>query len=254
MPRRARTPKLSAKLAALPWWASVFLAGVVYLGLRHGLAGHPPTDPALAGAARILAPLAGPIGLVLLLPAPLSWFRARRRRRLLDRQTGLESLKAVSWQDFEKLCGEAYRRQGFKVRETGRDGPDGGVDLELRKGGETWLVQCKRWRNVRVGVREVRELYGIVAGERAERGVLVTCGGFTPEARDFALGKPLDLVDGPALLDLVREVRRGPATAPVCPNCGAAMVLRTARHGPKAGGQFWGCSTFPRCRAILDIR
>ena len=55
----------------------------------------------------------------------------------------------MSWQDFEKFCGEAYRRKGFVVQESGRAGPDGGVDLVLRKGGETWLVQCKRWRNVK---------------------------------------------------------------------------------------------------------
>jgi ssDNA-binding Zn-finger/Zn-ribbon topoisomerase 1 len=36
---------------------------------------------------------------------------------------------------------------------------------------------------------------------------------------------------------------------PVCPSCGKPMVLRTAKTGPKAGGQLWGCSGFPRCRA-----
>ena len=36
---------------------------------------------------------------------------------------------------------------------------------------------------------------------------------------------------------------------PICPRCGNAMVLRTARRGPNAGGQFWGCSGYPRCRA-----
>jgi restriction system protein len=39
---------------------------------------------------------------------------------------------------------------------------------------------------------------------------------------------------------------------PICPRCGKAMVLRTAKKGPNAGGQFWGCSGFPRCRAIKD--
>jgi hypothetical protein len=42
-------------------------------------------------------------------------------------------------------------------------------------------------------VREVRELYGIVAGAGARRGVLVTCGGYTAEATAFAKVKPLDL-------------------------------------------------------------
>jgi restriction system protein len=36
---------------------------------------------------------------------------------------------------------------------------------------------------------------------------------------------------------------------PSCPRCGSAMVLRTARSGRNSGGQFWGCTSFPRCRA-----
>lgn len=38
---------------------------------------------------------------------------------------------------------------------------------------------------------------------------------------------------------------------PQCPKCGRPMVKRTARRGANAGGEFWGCSEFPRCRAIL---
>ena len=43
------------------------------------------------------------------------------------------------------------------------------------------------------------------------------------------------------------------AAAPVCPACGKAMLLRTARKGPKAGSQFWGCSGFPECRKTLQV-
>lgn len=42
-------------------------------------------------------------------------------------------------------------------------GPDCGIDLTLDKGGETFLVQCKRWRATKVGVEVVRELYGAMA-------------------------------------------------------------------------------------------
>jgi len=40
-------------------------------------------------------------------------------------------------------------------------------------------------------------------------------------------------------------------TPPACPRCGAPMVLRKATKGNNAGGSFYGCSTFPKCRAIL---
>lgn len=39
--------------------------------------------------------------------------------------------------------------------------------------------------------------------------------------------------------------------SPRCPICGSEMVLRTARSGSNQGGQFWGCSDYPRCRGIL---
>lgn len=40
---------------------------------------------------------------------------------------------------------------------------------------------------------------------------------------------------------------------PICPKCGSKMVLRTAKSGGNAGGKFWGCSSFPRCRSVLPV-
>ncbi|MPN50852.1 hypothetical protein SDC9_198492 [bioreactor metagenome] len=42
-------------------------------------------------------------------------------------------------------------------------------------------------------------------------------------------------------------------SAPACPKCGSKMILRTAKSGANAGGQFWGCSNFPRCRSVLEF-
>lgn len=38
-----------------------------------------------------------------------------------------------------------------------------------------------------------------------------------------------------------------------CPRCGADLVIRTAQKGSNAGGKFWGCSSFPKCRYIENI-
>lgn len=38
-----------------------------------------------------------------------------------------------------------------------------------------------------------------------------------------------------------------------CPRCGSQMILRTAKRGANAGRQFWGCSKFPKCRAVINI-
>jgi len=40
---------------------------------------------------------------------------------------------------------------------------------------------------------------------------------------------------------------------PSCPQCGKAMVLRTAKTGRNAGGQFWGCSAYPECKSVVEL-
>ena len=44
-----------------------------------------------------------------------------------------------------------------------------------------------------------------------------------------------------------------PTAAPVCPQCGKPMALRTARKGRNAGSQFWGCSGYPNCKATRNL-
>lgn len=44
-----------------------------------------------------------------------------------------------------------------------------------------------------------------------------------------------------------------PSSMPVCPKCGAAMVLRTAKQGDSAGKQFYGCPNYPKCREIVPV-
>jgi restriction system protein len=212
-----------------------------------------------------LAPM---VALMFLLPALVSAFRHWRARRLLHSQTGLDSIRAMSWQRFETLVAEAYRCAGYSVEETGGGGPDGGIDLIARKAG-TFLVQCKQWKAYQVGVKEARELFGLVAAERAAGGILITSGRFTADAQAFAHGKPLELIDGPRLLELVRLVQNGQsaiptiagesqkaagsAAPPACPACGQRMVMRTSKRGSSAGQRFWGCSGYPGCRGTVNL-
>lgn len=42
-------------------------------------------------------------------------------------------------------------------------------------------------------------------------------------------------------------------TAPTCPKCGGSMLLRTAKSGANAGGQFWGCANYPKCRSVVPV-
>jgi restriction system protein len=247
-------------LALLPWWVDVILAVIVYLSMKYLIPAIKFQNPFYAGMAKAAPGLATVIAGIILATAAVSAINSWRKGQLLERQKGIGSIRSISWQEFEELVGEAYRRRGYRVTETGGGGPDGGVDLILRKNGEHLLVQCKNWR-MDVGVKIVRELYGVVAAKGATGGIVICSGTFTREARDFARGKPIELIEGTALARMVEEVKRKPPsinvnpilsgaqqTVNLCPLCGGEMVLKTARRGPQAGEDFWSCSAFPKCR------
>jgi restriction system protein len=282
-------------LAMLPWWINVIFAVVVYLSLKFWIPSIAFQNPFYKGMAMAVPSFAPVASVLLLFVAAISAFNAWRKGQLLDRQKDIGTLRKISWQEFEELVGEAYRRKGYAVTENGGGGADGGVDLVLKRGGEILLVQCKHWKMDKVGVKIVRELYGVVAAEGATGGVVISSGTFTQEAQDFAKGKPIELLGGSELLNIIAEVQKPPTGAVllerrsptevstwqpalekksdsprsvasgemhpsptsvnnkpndnVCPICGVEMVLRTAKKGPKAGEQFWGCSAFPKCRA-----
>lgn len=49
------------------------------------------------------------------------------------------------------------------------------------------------------------------------------------------------------------HARTDPGAVRHCPRCGGLLVLRTARRGSRAGGQFWGCSAYPKCRLVQPL-
>lgn len=267
-------------VAMLPWWAGVALAMGSYL-LLHSIASAPmppmTTSQQISGAISTMLirafATAGQyvLPLLCLLGAFVSFMRRRKRTALLDKTTASPSANALndmSWQEFELLVGEGFRRQGFEVTELGGPQADGGVDLVLRKGTETHLVQCKQWKAYKVGVDTVRQLYGVMAARGAAGGYVITSGDFTSDARAFADGRNITLIDGSRLFAMIKQAKEGgapkggakpkvsaarPAPAqtnamPSCPKCAKPMVRRTAKTGVNAGKEFWGCSTFPACR------
>jgi len=52
---------------------------------------------------------------------------------------------------------------------------------------------------------------------------------------------------------LAERNRKSDDSIPRCPNCGKAMVLRTAKSGKNAGKQFWGCSAYPECKGVVNL-
>lgn len=260
-------------LTITPIWVGPLLAVLTFALFRYiaPLAFPPRHDaPDVGVVLRDFLPMLGWIlagaVLVLWIAAELSKLFSRK---LLDRQSGIESIRELSWPAFEQLVCEGYRRKGFVAQTVGSSSGDGGVDVELHSGGRRVLVQCKQWRAFKVGVATIREMLGVVVSQRASGGIVVTSGRFTQEARRFAESNPLiELVDGPELARLIGGVQlsgkqtslrpTSPTTplraaSPSCPLCGSIMVSRKARRGHLEGTQFWGCSKFPACRGTRAV-
>ena len=212
-----RKASLLDDLGRQPWWVSVVLAATVFVAMRwvvpwlfadveHGDSGS-LVSAMFAPLAKMVPTFAPFPAVLLLLPAAVSAFRQWKERKLPDSQGSGAYLNLLDGKQFESLVGAYYRRKGYRVRPTA-NGPDGGVDLRLTNDSGLHLVQCKHWRRDKVGVKIVRELYGIMAAEGACGGKIVISGSFTAEARAWADGKPMELVDGPQLQAMLSEVQR----------------------------------------------
>jgi restriction system protein len=257
----------------VPWWVGVVLAIVTYLVLHSfattGVAVTANTKNVGAVVSTQIYRTIAILGQYLLpglflIGAAVSAIGRRKRNALHVNvaNAGVRSaLEKMSWQEFEMLVGEFFRRRGFSVEETGVGGADGGVDLVVSRSADRYLVQCKQWKARQVGVETIRELYGVMAARGAAGGYVVTSGVFTDEALRFAEGREIKLIAGDQLVEMIRNAQTGaPKTdsvavtkAPTCPQCGSPMVMRTARKGPQSASSFWGCSKFPNCRGTRPV-
>ncbi|MCX7032420.1 MAG: restriction endonuclease [Arenimonas sp.] len=264
-------------IASLPWPVGVVLGIGAFMAIRYGIPWYfEQSGSAFSktfGKSLAEGPLAMFAWLALLLcwlGAGLSAFKRQQRASLFDSQANNLQLAALDWRQFERLVAEWFHRQGYQVTETGGGGPDGGIDLTLRKNGRTEIVQCKQWRRRQVPVATVREMWGLMQHHRADAVWIVCIGEFTPDAANFAAGKAIRLVTGKELGQLVQVVKEatGPAVvsaatsppqfaaptpsqdagSPVCPKCSGKLVERRNR---RTGEDFLGCESYPACRGTL---
>ena len=173
----------------------------------------------------------------------------------------LELLRTLEWKRFELLCAEYFRILGKRV-ETLDHGADGGVDARVYATNSDVLeyaIQCKAWKSM-VGVKELRELFGVMVHESAGKGVFMATSSFSSDAKHFAgvHSDKLFLVDGEKFLVMLSKLpddkqktllafaTEGDYTTPTCASCGTKLVLRN-------NGHFWGCSNYPRCKTMLRV-
>jgi restriction system protein len=129
----------------------------------------------------------------------------------------LEVLFEVPPDSFERLARRLLREAGFvSATVTGKSG-DGGIDgigvYRLSLVSFPVFFQCKRYRGS-VGAGAVRDFRGAMSG-RGDKGLLITTGSFTADAKQEATrdgAPPVDLIDGERLCDLLKKHKLGVRT------------------------------------------
>lgn len=133
------------------------------------------------------------------------------------REELLQVMLAMPPDAFERLSQRLLRAAGFiNTKVTGRSG-DGGIDgagvYRLSLVSFPVFFQCKRYKGS-VGPEKVRDFRGAMAG-RGDKGLLITTGTFTAEAKKEATREgapPIDLIDGERLCELLKDHQLGVRT------------------------------------------
>jgi restriction system protein len=171
---------------------------------------------------------------------------------------------AIEWRRFEAVCESLFGQAGFETKSQSH-GADGGVDIWLHSrnaDGPVAVVQCKHWQGKAVGVKELREFYGVMASHQLKRGTYATTSTYTVDATRFAKANSINALDGTGLLTLIAKrtpeqqkalltvAFEGEYWRPTCASCGIKMVERSPAKG---GSAFWGCRNYPRCKSKLPM-
>jgi hypothetical protein len=131
-----------------------------------------------------------------------------QRNRLIRELKSLaepELMITLAPADFERYVLQYFSLTGFQTEETATVA-DGGIDGVLRQGSETSFIHCKRYLQA-VGEPEIRDFLGAVTKHGASRGYFVTTSSFNQNARTFAGGTNITLIDGESLATMVKRLQ-----------------------------------------------
>ena len=191
--------RLAIQQIFVGWFAWAFFLGFIYWQNQQPFILFPrELDHVLFG---FLGALTGGVSLVCMI------YRWRARRIRLSEAQSLEDLQALSPDDFEKVAAELFRSYGHHVTVSGGTS-DHGVDVIVQATtGEKWIVQCKRYSGT-VGEAIVRDLFGTMLHEDAQKAYLITTGGISSQAQEWVVGKPIILYEGEKFVKLIQRTQR----------------------------------------------
>ncbi len=142
--------------------------------------------------------------------------RLREQARRADLK--LKELSSLNADTFEEFVAELFESLGYEVERMGGTG-DEGADLRVRRGPLLGVVQCKYSQGKAVvGSPDLQKFLGTIQHTRSHKGFFVTTRTFSLAAERFVAEHPIELIDGPRLVELVQQAigpgaRRDPEPA-----------------------------------------
>ena len=182
---------LFAILLRSSWWVSFAVAAGIVAVARMAL-----PERYLLGGMLGAVPFLG-IGFV----AAWRQLRAPNAARVAS---DLERIEAMSWREFSNAIEDAFRHGGHGTRRL----EGSAADFEMTKAGRTSLVSCKRWKAASTGVESLRDLDALTKARDAHEGIYIVIGGVTDNARRYAAGSNVRVLEGIELAQLLRGVQR----------------------------------------------
>ncbi len=113
-------------------------------------------------------------------------------RSLLEPQPYMvfcDKLREFTSREFESLVADLFREMGADAT-LSKNGPDEAIDILCKTAEGDYIVQCKKWKGKKVGVKVVREVYGVAKKKQAKGAFIVTVSEFTDKAVEFTIDRP----------------------------------------------------------------
>ena len=156
-------------------------------------------------------------------------------RRLADQiRSDYRNLLDLSPRAFEDLVSDLFRKRGYVVQQTPYSN-DRGRDAIARKGGRTYLIECKRYGRERsIGRRDLQIFHSAMTEAEASGGFFVTTGKFGKTAKEFVRGKKIEPIDEKHLAEIMRrympyDSERSDKFRVMCTECGDIVERRLSR-------------------------
>ena len=161
--------------------------------------------------------------------------RDKEVRRLVDqKRRDYGKILELSPRAFEDLVSALFRKMDYEVEQTPYTN-DGGRDAIARKGGEIYLIECKRYaKDTNVGRRDLQIFHSAIIDGAAAGGFFVTTGKFGETAGEFVQNKNIQLVDGQRLVEWMRrympyDSQEAEVFQVMCEDCGNVVERRLSR-------------------------